>query len=125
MGTFMNAERSIQRVRRAIEPVGESATGPVESASWPRPWGTPTSEIIKRTLSVLVLARNKPRTASVQRTMTERTPNHDLRPADLLDISPSNAASLGLASGDFARVTSRYGEATLPVHTSESIKPRP
>jgi formate dehydrogenase major subunit len=56
-------------------------------------------------------------------TMTNRTPNHELRPADLLDISPSDAAWLGLASGDLARVTSRYGATTLPVHISDAMKP--
>ncbi len=56
-------------------------------------------------------------------TMTDRTPNHRLRPADLLEIAPSDAAWLGLVDGDLARVTSRYGGTTLHVHISDAMQP--
>jgi formate dehydrogenase major subunit len=56
-------------------------------------------------------------------TMTNRTPNRELRPADLLDISPSDAAWLGLENGDLARVASRHGATTLPVNISRDVQP--
>jgi formate dehydrogenase major subunit len=56
-------------------------------------------------------------------TMTMRTPNARLRPEDTLDISPADAARLGLCDGARATVHSRYGKANLRVHVSESVKP--
>jgi formate dehydrogenase major subunit len=55
-------------------------------------------------------------------TMTLRTPNAGLRPADTLDIATTDAARLGLHDGDRVRVRSRTGETTLPVRTTESVK---
>jgi formate dehydrogenase major subunit len=56
-------------------------------------------------------------------TMTDRTPNHQLRPADLLEISPPDASWLRLADGDLARVTSRHGATTLRVQISDAVQP--
>ncbi|MBI3180869.1 MAG: formate dehydrogenase subunit alpha [Myxococcales bacterium] len=56
-------------------------------------------------------------------TMTLRTPNRELRPADTLDLSPDDARALQLSEGDRVRVRSRYGEATLPAHVSERLRP--
>jgi formate dehydrogenase major subunit len=47
-------------------------------------------------------------------TMTGRSATRLLRPTDQLEISPADAARLGLAEGSPVRVRSRYGEATLP-----------
>ncbi len=54
-------------------------------------------------------------------TMTGRTRNQDLRPSDLLDISPSDATTLALQDGDRARVVSRYGSAVLPVRVTTTV----
>jgi formate dehydrogenase major subunit len=55
-------------------------------------------------------------------TMTMRTPNRALRHTDTLDLSPADAARLGLRDGDPARLTSRHGSATLPVRIDPRIK---
>jgi len=54
-------------------------------------------------------------------TMTQRTPNRDLRPTDTLDICSADAQRLGLADRERVRVRSRYGEAVLPVRVSASM----
>ena len=56
-------------------------------------------------------------------TMTYRTPNRELRPADTLDLSPADAHRLGIGDGDRVRVTSRYGEVVLPAHVSDRLTP--
>jgi formate dehydrogenase major subunit len=55
-------------------------------------------------------------------TMTQRTPNTVLRPADYLEISPEDASRLGLESGQRVRLKSRYGQAELPVRVTEGIR---
>ncbi|MEM3096690.1 MAG: formate dehydrogenase subunit alpha [Nitrososphaerota archaeon] len=55
-------------------------------------------------------------------TMTLRTGNTILRGADFLEISPTDAERLGLADGNIARVTSRYGETTLRVRISPTVR---
>jgi formate dehydrogenase major subunit len=55
--------------------------------------------------------------------MTGRTRNRALRPTDCLDVSPEDAARLGLADGEPVRVTSRYGNVVLPVHVNDNVKP--
>ena len=47
-------------------------------------------------------------------TMTGRTANNELRASDVLDISPADAARLGVGHGQTVRVTSRYGTVALP-----------
>ena len=56
-------------------------------------------------------------------TMTMRTPQNVLRPTDVLDISPSDAARLGVADGERVRIRSRYGEATLPARIGDTVRP--
>ncbi len=56
-------------------------------------------------------------------TMTTRTDNQQLRPADTLDIAPADAADLRVADGDPVRVTSRFGETTLPIRVTDSLSP--
>ncbi len=56
-------------------------------------------------------------------TMTMRTPNVRLRPADTLDMAPSDAERLGLHEGDRVRVWSRHGEAILPLKIDGHVKP--
>lgn len=188
-GTFMNAERRIQRVRRAIPPVGGSkpdweifcnvarAMGApgfsfehpsqiwdevrglcdgargmtyqrLDSAGlqWPCPAedhpGTLTLHADRfaggpRAALQVVGYRPTPETVSDAYpfllntgrslyqfnagTMTRRTPNNALRPADLLDVSPLDAAELGVHDGDAIRVTSRYGSAVLPARVNAGI----
>jgi formate dehydrogenase major subunit len=54
-------------------------------------------------------------------TMTQRTPNRELRPTDTLDISAADAQRLGIADGERVRVCSHYGEALLLVRMSASL----
>ena len=56
-------------------------------------------------------------------TMTGRTPNLVLRPADFLDMAPIDAARLSFADGDRVRVVSRYGSAVLPVRITDAVNP--
>jgi formate dehydrogenase major subunit len=55
-------------------------------------------------------------------TMTLRTANVRLRGTDTLDLAPTDAKELDLASGDRARIRSRHGEAVLPVRIDPRIK---
>lgn len=54
--------------------------------------------------------------------MTSRTENRILQPADVLETSPTDAARLGLATGDRVRLRSRHGEAILPIVISDRIR---
>jgi formate dehydrogenase major subunit len=56
-------------------------------------------------------------------TMTLRTRNAVLRPSDVLDISPQDAADLGIADGQWARVQSRHGSAVMKVRLTNSVSP--
>ena len=53
--------------------------------------------------------------------MTMRTRNRVLRPTDQLDISLADASRMGLREGDRARVSSRQGDAVLPLHIDERM----
>lgn len=44
-------------------------------------------------------------------------------PVPFLDVNPADAARLGLASGDLARVTSRYGSAVLEAIVTDAQQP--
>jgi formate dehydrogenase major subunit len=55
-------------------------------------------------------------------TMTMRTANAELRAADLLDVAAEDAEHLGLHNGEKVRVRSRYGEASLPIRISSSVR---
>jgi len=56
-------------------------------------------------------------------TMTLRTPLVEMRPDDVLEIAPVEACRLNLQDGDLVTVTSRYGEALLPVRRSSMVAP--
>jgi formate dehydrogenase major subunit len=58
-------------------------------------------------------------------TMTGRTPNNELRGSDLLDVSPADAARLGLRDGGTVRITSRYGTTVLPVCVNPRVSRGP
>jgi formate dehydrogenase major subunit len=190
-GTFMNAERRVQRVRAALAPRGASKAdwrilcevaeamgargfdyaGPeaiwdevralCEGArgmtyarlergglQWPCPAldhpGTATlhaEAFAHGERAVLQAAAYRPPTDASSReypfelitgrtlyqfnagTMTGRTRNADLRPADVLDISPDDAAHAGLADGDDVRVISRHGAAVLAAHVDDAVAP--
>ena len=55
-------------------------------------------------------------------TMTVRTRNNELRPADMLDISPADAIALDVRRGERVRVRSRYGTAVLPARISAAVE---
>ena len=55
--------------------------------------------------------------------MTARTPNNELRPGDVLDVSPDDAAGAGMHDGDRVRVVSQYGEAVLPIRVGAEVAP--
>jgi formate dehydrogenase major subunit len=191
-GTFMNAERRIQRVRKALEPQGraradweivcqvarrmgagaafsfssaediwnevrkvwKAVTGisyrRLESAGlqWPCPTEDhPGTQILhqetfpsgKRATLQCINHRSPQETVSAEfpfllttgrvlyhfnaGTMTYRTPNSILHPHDFLDISPEDAARLGLKNGMHVQVKSRYGEATLVARLNSGIRP--
>jgi formate dehydrogenase major subunit len=54
-------------------------------------------------------------------TMTSRTANTELRPADLLLMNFSDAEKLLLKNGEFVRVVSHYGESILPLQTDTTL----
>jgi formate dehydrogenase major subunit len=55
-------------------------------------------------------------------TMTLRTSNLQLRPADLLDVAEADALDLALRKGQKVRVRSRYGHADLPVRINPAMR---
>ena len=190
-GTFMNAERRIQRVRKAIEPIGNSRTDweivcdvakamgkgeffSFDSAEdiwnevrlvWPGlfgvsydriaekglQWNCPTLDHpgttilhtesfaigkraalrrIKYRATAEVIDEDFPLLLNTGRnlyqfnagTMTERTPNSDIRPTDTVDISPADAEVLGILDGEVVSVISRYGEAQMPARVSKTVR---
>jgi len=186
-GTFMNAERRVQRVRRAIAPPNE-ARGDAEilcalaaamgqpagfgfasaeavwdeaRAVWPNGAGMSYARLDHGGLQwpcpdedhpgTALLHRDGPRVAlrpiayrpTVETTtaelplvlvtgrrlyqfnagtMTDRTPNAMLQPADVLGISPDDAGRYGLAHGDRVIVRSRHGEAALAVAIDRAVR---
>jgi formate dehydrogenase major subunit len=54
--------------------------------------------------------------------MTSRTKNNELRPTDLLCISPNDAKKLNILDGEVVKVKSRYGEITLPININSLVK---
>ncbi len=190
-GTFMNAERRIQRVRAALRPVGESKpdwqilcemaramgakgfdfTSPEQiwdevrslcegargmtyarldkgGLQWPCPSedhpGTPilhrdsfgpgaraALRSVEYHTSPEEITPDYPMLLTTGRslyqfnagTMTRRTRNNELRPADVLDISPADASRLNLDDDEPVRLVSRYGAAVLPVRISATVLP--
>jgi formate dehydrogenase major subunit len=189
-GTFMNAERRVQRVRRAIAPVGRSrpdweiirdvarAMGagktfafdsPEEiwneirevwpagrgityarmddaGVQWPCPEeGHPGTPLLHRDSfpggrrAPLQPVPYRPTEEKVSDeypfllvtgrtlyqfnagTMTMRTLNAELRARDTLDLSPGDAAGLGIVEGQRVRLCSRHGAAELPVRILETV----
>jgi len=55
-------------------------------------------------------------------TMTMRTPNRELRPTDLLQMSKADSERLSIANGEEVRLRSNYGEAVLPVEITNKVK---
>ena len=191
-GTFMNAERRIQRVRASLAPVGQSrpdweiicavarAMGQEQAFAFATPeaiwdevravwkggqgisyariehaglqWPCPAedhpgTDILHRdSFAVGARARLRPidftptkETVSLDYpfllttgrtlhqfnagTMTRRTPNAVLRPTDLLEMAPAEAARLSFHDGERVRLISRYGSAVLPLRITDRIKP--
>ena len=54
-------------------------------------------------------------------TMTRRTPQRDLVPADLLEIHPDDASREGIADGDAVELESRWGSARPRARLSERV----
>jgi formate dehydrogenase major subunit len=190
-GTFMNAERRIQRIRMAIDPVGESksdweiicevarAMGKGEffdyksveeiwnevRTVWPAGNGITYERLEKGGLQWPCADENDPGTevlheksfpigtkASLRRvryrpteetvndqfpfllntgrmlyqfnagTMTGRTPNSELQRTDYLDICREDAERLRLENGQRVHIRSRYGEASMPIRITSSVK---
>ncbi|MBI2885794.1 MAG: formate dehydrogenase subunit alpha [Chloroflexi bacterium] len=191
-GTFMNAERRIQRVRRALEPAGDSrpdwriacdlaqAMGHGEGFAfsspqaiweeirqvWPGGAGVTYQRLDRRGIQWPCPTADHPGTqvlhvgsfplgprARLRRiafrptretvseefpfllttgrtlyqfnagTMTMRSQNSVLRPADTLDISPQDGQRLLLQDGQRVRVRSRHGETVLPVRIVPAVQP--
>jgi formate dehydrogenase major subunit len=191
-GTFMNAERRVQRVRKAIDPAGKSradweivcavaqAMGhrrgfsfadaeeiwneirSVWSAGagisyvrldrgglqWPCPaedhpgtrilhsetfangpraalrrvnWQAPREAVSDEFPIVLTTGRLLYQFNAG--TMTMRTDNVFWRPTDTLDLSPQDARTRSIATGEHVRVVSRWGSAELPARIVDTVKP--
>jgi formate dehydrogenase major subunit len=191
-GTFMNGERRVQRVRKVIEPVGDSRpdweivcsvaramghahqfafTSPAQiweeiRAVWPQgagmsyqrldgpgglQWPCPSEDhpgtAVLHTNGFAALGTNATlrlvdHTASPEQpdaehplllitgraleqfnagTMTRRSLTDELRPNDTLDLSPADAAALGIDDGDHVEVTSRYGTTRLAARVTSRI----
>lgn len=56
-------------------------------------------------------------------TMTSRTPQQILRATDTLDMHPYDARQLDLRDGMFVCLTSRHGEAVLPLRITDTVAP--
>lgn len=56
-------------------------------------------------------------------TMTSRSQTHELRPIDLLLVSPDDAHMLGIENGQVVRITSRYGQVTICASISTRVRP--
>ncbi len=54
-------------------------------------------------------------------TMTRRTPNLALAPAEHLDLHPDDARRLGVGDGEAVEVTSRRGTVTAPVRITDEV----
>ena len=190
-GTFMNAERRIQRVRHALQPAGaskpdweiicelagamgrthgfrfkdaEAIWNEVRAAcggargmtyerldhgglQWPCPDvlhpGTPILHVpsfasgLKARLRAIgyeptpeqatpaypfILTTGRSLYAFNAGTMTGRSRTRELRPSDLLEISPGDGEALGIRDGESVQVSSRYGKATLPAHVNTAIR---
>jgi len=188
-GTFMNAERRVQRVRRTVGPVGASRSdldilcdlaaalghggafsygGPEEvwdevRSVWPDVRGISYTRLDEGGLQWPCRSDTDPgaerlyessfpvgraslrrldyhpsgETASAEYpfvlttgrtlyqfnagTMTARTDNQQLRPADTVDIGSADAATLGVRTGDRVRVVSRHGQTVMPVRITDSV----
>jgi formate dehydrogenase major subunit len=55
-------------------------------------------------------------------TMTLRTKNAELRPSDLLYISPSDAENLRLCDAEIVKLQSRFGEVEIPLKINPIVK---
>ncbi|MEO3773097.1 formate dehydrogenase subunit alpha [Micromonospora sp. B9E7] len=55
--------------------------------------------------------------------MSRRTPNGQIRPHEVLDLHPHDAARLQLADGDLVAVTSRRATVTFPVNLTDTVSP--
>jgi formate dehydrogenase major subunit len=190
-GTFMNAERRIQRVRHALQPAGsskpdwriicdlaramahpqgfgfadvrdiwnevragcEGARGMTydrldrAGLQWPCPSethsGTPILHVETFASSAraplrmvdylptpehttpkypFVLTTGRSLYAFNAGTMTGRTRTRELRPTDLLEISPADADAMEILDGDLVQIASRYGKAVLPALVNTAIR---
>jgi formate dehydrogenase major subunit len=189
-GTFMNSERRVQRVRKAMEPPGEArpdwqiiqqvagAMGHVAQFGfdspaaiweeirtvWPAGRGITYERLEQRGLQWPCPDESHPGTgmlhadsfpigprAPLQRidfrptaevtdevypfllttgrrlyqfnagTMTMRTANNKLQPADRLDIHPDDAARLRIEDGQMVRMRSRHGSASLGARLTTEV----
>ncbi len=193
-GTFMNGERRVQRVRRALEPIADTkpdweitcliarAMGHSDGFDYANPnriwdeirqvwpagagmsyerldapgglqWPCPTNEHPgTRILHTSEFGALGPK-ATVRRigyrptteqtdneyeyllvtgrtlhqfnsgTMTRRSVTQALHPTDVLEISPIDAAALGIDEAGTLRITSRYGTAILAAHITSRATP--
>lgn len=81
----------------------------------------PTSEIVSAEFPfLLVTGRNLYHFNAG--TMTMRTDNAKIRPTDTLDVSQFDADELAISDGEIVRLKSAYGEASLPVRISHTVK---
>jgi formate dehydrogenase major subunit len=99
-----------------------TASFPVGKAALRRVPYRPTGEIVDEEFPLLLITGRTLYQFNAG-TMTMRTANVKLRPADVLDISANDAKRLKLHEGDRVRIRSRYGEATLAIRITSTVKP--
>lgn len=56
-------------------------------------------------------------------TMTGRCRTRELRPTDLLEMSPVDAETRGVTDGDMVRLVSRHGSAKIRVYLTSCLRP--
>jgi formate dehydrogenase major subunit len=83
---------------------------------------TPTPEIVSAEFPFL-LTTGRSLYQFNAGTMTRRTANDELAPADYLDMSGADADRLGVRDGEPVRMRSRYGQGVLPVRINAAVKP--
>lgn len=102
--------------------VMHTASFPIGRAALRRVPYRPTDEIVDDEFPLLLITGRTLYQFNAG-TMTMRTPNVKLRPADLLDISSDDAKRLKLHEGERVRIRSRYGEATIPIRITSTVIP--
>ena len=86
-----------------------------------RPWLPPGEQPDDRYPLTLITGRRLVHYNAA--TMTRRTPNLALVPAETLDVHPDDAARIAVRDGDRVEIASRRGAITAPVRVTDDMSP--